>query len=79
MGFPWLSALLHLQLAKRIFVHAEPSRRKELGVIIPVTEINGFESTIYGHFGRAPYYIILKMKDDSFEIEDFYMNEFLKL
>lgn len=45
--------------------------------IIPVSEINGLNSIIYGHFGRAPYFAILKMNDDNFEIEDFYLNEFL--
>jgi len=62
-----------------IFVHAEPSRRKELRAIIPVAEVNGFDSIIYEHFGRAPYFAILKMKGDVFEIEDFYLNEFLSL
>ncbi len=61
-----------------IFVHVEPMRQDILSVIIPVEEINGLDSKIYGHFGRAPYFIILKLNDKGgAEIEDFYYNEFL--
>jgi cation diffusion facilitator family transporter len=62
-----------------VFVHMEPSRRKELRAIIPVAEVNGLESRIYGHFGRAPYFVILKIEKGNVEIEDFYLNEFLEL
>ncbi len=62
-----------------ISIHAEPSHRKDVKVIVPVADINGLDSVIYGHFGRAPYFAVLKMKGDIFEIEDFYLNEFLKL
>jgi cation diffusion facilitator family transporter len=61
-----------------IFVHVEPVRQDTLSVIIPVKEINGLDSEIHGHFGRAPYFIILKLDDKGgAEIEDFYYNEFL--
>ena len=62
-----------------VFVHAEPSQRKEMKAIIPVTEINGLESKIHAHFGRAPYFAVLKINDNNYEIEDFYLNEFLNL
>jgi cation diffusion facilitator family transporter len=61
-----------------VFVHVEPSRRRMLSVIMPVREINGLDSRIYGHFGRAPYFIILTVDDKGdVRIEDFYYNEFL--
>ncbi len=61
-----------------VFVHVEPVRQDTLSVIIPVKEMNGLDSKIHGHFGRAPYFIILKLDDKgSAEIEDFYYNEFL--
>jgi cation diffusion facilitator family transporter len=61
-----------------VFVHVEPVKPDTLSVIIPVKEINGLDSQIYGHFGRAPYFIILKLDDKGdAEIEDFYYNEFL--
>ena len=61
-----------------VFVHVEPVRQDTLSVIIPVKEINGLDSKIHGHFGRAPYFIILKLDDKGdVEIEDFYYNEFL--
>jgi cation diffusion facilitator family transporter len=61
-----------------VFVHVEPVKQDTLSVVIPVKEINGLDSKIHGHFGRAPYFIILKLdaKGDV-EIEDFYYNEFL--
>ena len=41
-------------------------------------EINGLSSRVYGHFGRAPYFIIIKLNNNKVEIEDFYYNEFIK-
>ncbi len=60
-----------------VFVHAEPLRNEELKAIVPVSEIRGMDSHIYGHFGRAPYFAVVKIAKNSFEIEDFYLNEFL--
>ena len=61
-----------------VFVHVEPVKQDTLSVIMPVEEINGLDSKIHGHFGRAPYFIILKLGDKGdVEIEDFYYNEFL--
>lgn len=60
-----------------VFTHVEPSRKKSASAIIPVKEINGLDSKVYGHFGRSPYFIILKLNDSKVEIEDFYHNEYL--
>jgi cation diffusion facilitator family transporter len=61
-----------------VFVHVEPSKKETLSVIVPVKEINGLDSKIHGHFGRASYFIILKLNaKGEVEIEDFYYNEFL--
>ena len=60
-----------------VFIHVEPSKRKTISAIIPVKDINRLDSKVHGHFGRAPYYLILKLKDSDAEIEDFYYNEFL--
>jgi predicted Fe-Mo cluster-binding NifX family protein len=35
------------------------------------------DSKIHCHFGRAPYFVILKITGKNVEIEDFYHNEFL--
>jgi len=60
-----------------VFVHVEPARHDTVSAIIPVREINGLDSKVHGHFGRAPYFIILKLDDKGdAEIEDFYYNEF---
>jgi len=61
-----------------VFIHVEPSKEEVVSAIIPVRDINGLDSKVHGHFGRAPYYIIIKLSDGRTEIEDFYYNEFLK-
>jgi cation diffusion facilitator family transporter len=61
-----------------VFIHVEPSEEKTVSAIIPVKNIKDLDSEVYGHFGRAPYFIILKISEDKTEIEDFYYNEFLK-
>ena len=60
-----------------VFIHVEPAKEKTLSAIVPVMDINGLESKVYGHFGRAPYYVILSLNDNDIKIEDFYYNEFL--
>ena len=60
-----------------IFTHVEPSREKSVSAIIPVGDINGLDSKAHGHFGRAPYYLILKLDGEDTMIEDFYYNEHL--
>jgi len=59
------------------FIHIEPSKKKSVSAIIPVKDINALNSKVHDHFGRAPYYIILRITDKDREIEDFYYNEFL--
>lgn len=61
-----------------VFVHVEPSKRKVISAICPVEDIHGLQSTVSKHFGRAPYFIFLKIEKDKVEIEDFYLNEFLQ-
>lgn len=60
-----------------VHVHVEPSAQQEIHAIIPVAEINGLDSKIYSHFGRSPYFVILKLTGEKIEIDDFYLNEFL--
>ncbi|MGQ9569672.1 MAG: cation diffusion facilitator family transporter [Thermodesulfovibrionales bacterium] len=62
-----------------VFIHVEPARKKLISAIIPVKDINGLDSRVHGHFGRAPYFVVLKLNDNSnnVEIEDFYFNEYL--
>jgi len=60
-----------------VFIHVEPSREKFVSAIVPVQDINGMDSKVYRHFGRAPYFVIIKISDGDVEIEDFYYNEFL--
>lgn len=60
-----------------VYVHIEPGRSKTTLAIIPVKDINGLDSKIHGHFGRAPYFIVARIGIDTVEIEDFYYNEHL--
>jgi len=60
-----------------IFIHIEPVKEKAISTIIPVKNIKGLDSEVHNHFGRAPYFIILRLDDDNINIEDFYYNEFL--
>lgn len=60
-----------------VFIQIEPSQKKSLSAIIPIKDMNGLDSKVHGHFGRAPYYVIVTLNDESEEIEDFYYNEFL--
>jgi cation diffusion facilitator family transporter len=60
-----------------VFIHMEPLKEKTLSAIIPVKDINGLDSKVHGHFGRAPYFVILRIDDNKTEIDDFYYNEFV--
>jgi len=60
-----------------VFIHVEPSKEKFTSAIVPVQDINALDSKVHGHFGRAPYFVILKITEENIEIEDFYYNEFL--
>ena len=61
-----------------VFIHVEPYEKKIVSAIIPVKNINGLDSIVGGHFGRAPYFVILKINNKNIQVEDFYYNEYLK-
>ncbi|RPJ81866.1 MAG: cation transporter, partial [Deltaproteobacteria bacterium] len=60
-----------------VFIHIEPKSKNELSVILPVQNIDGLESKLHGHFGRAPYFIVVKLNNGEIDIDDFYINQFL--
>ena len=60
-----------------VFIHVEPLKDETLSAVIPVQDINGMDSRISEHFGRAPYFVIVKLQNGNADIEDFYTNEFL--
>ena len=60
-----------------VFIHVEPMKEEITSAIIPVQDINGMDSKISEHFGRAPYFVILNLENGNADIEDFYTNEFL--
>jgi cation diffusion facilitator family transporter len=61
-----------------VFVHVEPFRETSLLVLIPVTDVNGLESVIHEHFGRAPFFALVRLDENGVFLEDFYYNEFLE-
>ncbi len=67
----------HCPHVESVFVHMEPLRDELRSVIVPVSEINGLQSRVHGHFGRAPYFLLLRLNEHEVEIVDFYFNEFL--
>ncbi|APG28673.1 cation transporter [Syntrophotalea acetylenivorans] len=67
----------HCPHIESVFVHVEPLRNELRSAIVPVSEINGMQSCVHGHFGRAPYFMLLRLNEHEAEIEDFYFNEFL--
>jgi cation diffusion facilitator family transporter len=60
-----------------VFIHVEPLKSEIVSAIIPVQDIKGMDSLISDHFGRAPYFVIVRLENGNMEIEDFYTNEFL--
>jgi len=60
-----------------VFVHVEPATDHELTAIIPVKDLNGFNSRVHAHFGRAPYFVAVRLHEQSEDIEDFYSNQYL--
>jgi len=60
-----------------VFVHVEPFRKKNLSAMIPVTAVNGLDSSIHEHFGRAPYFAFVRFDENDLSLEDFYYNEYL--
>jgi cation diffusion facilitator family transporter len=60
-----------------VFVHVEPFREKTLSALIPVNDVNGLDSVIHEHFGRAPYFALVRLEENDLSVEDFYYNEFL--
>lgn len=60
-----------------VFVHVEPFREKALLLLVPVISVNGLDSVIHEHFGRAPYFALVRLEENDLLLEDFYYNEFL--
>jgi len=61
-----------------VFVHVEPFREKTLSALIPVAEMRDLDSPIHEHFGRAPYFALVRFDADGVVVEDFFYNEFIE-
>ena len=88
---PWISLQKAHELANRVessvkerhsrvdsvFVHVEPSRKKSVSAVFPVSDMKGLDSRLHGHFGQAPYFLVVRLGPEGVEIEDVYRNESL--
>ena len=61
-----------------VYVHVERGKNRTVVAIIPVKAIEGLGSKVHGHFGRAPYFVVVRIGETGPEIEDFYYNEHLE-
>ncbi|MCP3873390.1 MAG: cation diffusion facilitator family transporter [Desulfobacteraceae bacterium] len=60
-----------------VFIHVEPEQEKVKTAVIPVQKKKGLESRLHSNFGRAPYFMIVKLSDDRIDIDSFIDNDFL--
>ncbi|RLE38000.1 hypothetical protein DRJ17_05230 [Candidatus Woesearchaeota archaeon] len=60
-----------------ITIHIEPYKSKVQNVLIPVKEDKGLDSKVVGHFGRAPYFLIVKIKNKKIQSYRIIRNKFI--
>jgi cation diffusion facilitator family transporter len=51
---------------ERVTIHYEPQVRKYVNVAVPLSDTDG---TLSAHFGDAPYFALLRLRTDGYEIE----------
>jgi len=65
-------------MVEHVYVTVEPAKNDIFRAVVPVSTVDGLNSRIFHHFGRAPYFAIITIYKDDIVIEDFYLNEFIK-
>lgn len=60
-----------------VFVHVEPEKESIKTAVIPVAEKNGLDALLFDEFGKAPYFMRLKIDMDHVEIESYIKNQSL--
>lgn len=51
-----------------IFVHVEPGKKESLLAVIPVDDDGGLVATIHNHFARAPYHLVVKLREGQSQV-----------
>ncbi len=73
------SNIIHrFSMVEHVYVTVEPAKNDIFRAVVPVSTVDGLNSRIFHHFGRAPYFVIITIYKDDIVIEDFYLNEFIK-
>jgi predicted Fe-Mo cluster-binding NifX family protein len=65
------------QNIESVFIHVEPQKETIKTAAIPVQDKNGLDSKLHGYFGRAPYFIIVKLINGQVSFDRYLSNEFL--
>ncbi len=66
------------QSIESVFVHVEPEKGLSDMSVIPVGEKKGLEARLFEQFGKAPYFMMLRMDGDPVEIESYLENQYLE-
>lgn len=68
----------NFETIETVFVDIRPAKTEIYRAAIPVSSIDGMTSRVFAHFGKSPYYALVRIGGGTGEIEDFYLNEFLQ-
>lgn len=60
-----------------VFIHVEPEKESIKAAVIPVGEKKGLDALLFDEFGKAPYFMRLKIERDQVEIESYIINQSL--
>ncbi len=56
-------------------IHVEPYKAPRVKVVFPIEDKKGLESKISKHFGRAPYFLFVRIDKENKKIRNFYIKE----
>lgn len=65
------------QSIESVFVHIEPEKESIKAAVIPVEGKKGLDALLFDEFGKAPYFMRLKIDRDHVEIESYIENQYL--
>ncbi len=65
-----------LDTVEEVHVEIMPADRDIYNIVVPVSTVDGLYSLLFQHFGKAPYFAIVRISGTETTIVDFYLNEF---
>lgn len=54
-------------MLESLVIHIEPGKLSEHVIALPISEDHGINSPVTIHFGEAPYYLLVELKDEEIE------------